>query len=135
MAQITSIQQWRRIIRKSTIKECKDCDETTQWLNRDLMERYHLLKWSFYVSPNKQYEWLLSDLRSEILAKDKDAFTIKKPADTRSAEQMVKDWAKAEELAKQQPERDSMYEVRAAKQGTKENRHFWYEERLTNLRK
>ena len=134
MANITSLQQWRDIIRKSTIKECKDCDETTQWLNRDLKERYYLLSASLHTTPNKQYEWLKSALRRDICRVDKTAFTtITKPAKT--TEEMVKDWAKAEELAKQQPERDSMWNVRAAKQGTKEHRHFWYEERLTNTRK
>ncbi len=134
MANITSKQQWRDILRRSTIKQCKDCDETTQWLNRDLKERYYLLKASLQTSPNPDNDWLLSDLRSEILAKDKDAFTvITKPAKT--TEQMVKEWNTATELAKQQPERDAMWDVRAAKTGTKENQLFWYEERLTNLRK
>ena len=134
MAQITSIQQWRDILRKSTIKECKDCDETTQWLNRDLKERYYLLSASLHTTPNKQYEWLKSALRRDICRQHQGAFTVvAKPA--RTTEQMVKEWNAATELAKQQPERDTMYEVRAAKQGTKENRHFWYEERLTNLRK
>ena len=72
MAKIETLQQARRIInsikRQSTVttKECTKCDPTTEWLKRDVAQRYQLVYGEWLRTGNKNYEWLLKDLRKEL---------------------------------------------------------------------
>ena len=72
MAKIETLQQARRIInsikRQSTVttKECTKCDPTTEWLKRDVAQRYQLVYGEWIRTGNKNYEWLLKDLRKEL---------------------------------------------------------------------